>query len=90
MKLWRRKYKTSLVDNQPFYFRILDYMKSKRDQILIDPTPERQYLRAKASRLNISIVEKQMDITLNDDSNWKRLFMINDGWSKILENYRQL
>ena len=61
-------------------------MKSKQDQVIIDPTPERKYLRAKASRLNIKIIENKSDVVLNNDANWKRVFSHDMGWTKLLEN----
>ena len=63
-------------------------MRSNRDKIIIDPTPTHKYLRAKAERLNITIVEPKSDVikSNNKNNNWKRVFVNNDGWTKILQN----
>ena len=61
-------------------------MRSKRDKTIVDPTPTQIYLRAKAERLKITIVEPKNNITNDNKNNWKRVFAINDGWTKTLQN----
>ena len=69
-------------------FRVLEYIKSGIDTNIIDPTPEKKFLREKARR-NGWIIRTYPSTTVNayDPYLVKGNFKMQvDGWTKILEN----
>ena len=63
-------------------------MKSRRDGIIIDPTPEKKYLRAKSIRLNVPITDGASInlLSLDNSSQWRNIFGKSAGWTKSLDN----
>ena len=85
------KYKNCFreIENSEFSFicRILQYFKNSRQDIVIDPTPEKKWLRSKAQKMSL-VISQDPELIITDDP----LLLIGNygsdqiGWCQSLEN----